>query len=84
MTHIPKRMCIACRGMFPKNQLMKFVYEENSVVWDKIQKKFGRGAYICKNEECIIKAKKRHALSAKFKTNVPDSVYPDIEEVLNG
>ena len=84
MAHIPERMCIACRTMFPKHELIKFVLEDEIVIIDKFQKKFGRGAYICKKEECIEKAKKKRALSAKFKMAVPDSIYDEIRGVIDG
>ncbi len=70
--------------MMPKAELIKFVKENNSVVMDNNQKKFGRGAYICKNEECIKKAQKRHALSAKFKTAAADTLYDEARGVLDG
>ena len=84
MTHIPERMCVACRGMFPKHQLIKFVVEDERVIIDNNQKKFGRGAYICKKEECIEKAKKRRALSAKFKMAVPDGIFEELRGVIDG
>lgn len=84
MAHIPQRMCIACRGMFPKHELIKFVLENGSVITDNNQKKFGRGAYICKKEECIEKARKKKALSAKFKMAVPESIYDELRGVIDG
>ena len=84
MAHIPERMCIACREMLPKHELIKFVLEDETVIIDNLQKKFGRGAYICKKEECIEKAKKKRALSAKFKMAVPDSIYDEIRGVIDG
>lgn len=84
MAHIPERMCVACRGMFPKAELLKFVLENNSVVMDKKQKKPGRSAYICKKEECITQARKKRGLSAKFKTAVPESIYEEARSVIDG
>ena len=84
MAHIPERMCIACRGMFEKPTLTKLVLEEGEVVIDKIQKKFGRGAYICKNEECIRLAQKKRIISAKFKRPVPDSIYDLLRGEIDG
>lgn len=75
MAHIPKRMCIACRGMFEKGGLIRLVKEDNEVVIDLKNKKPGRGAYICKNEDCILLAKKKRAIQSKLKTAVPDSIY---------
>ena len=84
MAHIPERMCIACRSMFPKCELIKFVVEDGNVTIDKFQKKFGRGAYICKKEECMEKARKKRALSAKFKMAVPDGIYDELRGVIDG
>ena len=84
MAHIPKRMCISCRCMYEKPTLIKFVVEADEVVIDKTQKKFGRGAYICKKEECIKLAQKKRALSAKFKMPVPDSIYDNLRGEIDG
>ena len=84
MAHIPKRMCFSCREMFEKPPLIKFVVEDGEVVIDKTQKKFGRGAYICKKEECIEKAQKKRTLSAKFKMPVPDSIYEGLRGEIDG
>ena len=73
--HIPKRMCIACRQMKPKRELIRIVKNGGEVALDVYQKLDGRGAYICKNEECINTAKKRRVLSKHFKTAVDDKIY---------
>ena len=73
--HIPKRMCIACRQMKPKKELIRIVKNGAEVDLDVHYKLGGRGAYICRNEECINTAKKRRALSKHFKTAVDDKIY---------
>lgn len=78
--HTPMRMCIACRRMRPKGELIKLVKNENNIEIDFLQKKFGRGAYICNCAECIENAKKRKALSKHFKTNVAESIFKEIQE----
>lgn len=80
--HIPKRMCVACRQMKEKSELIRIVKSGDSAVIDKSGKKSGRGAYICKNEECIKTAQKRHALSKHFKLAVPDSLYNAVAEAM--
>lgn len=82
--HIPKRMCIGCREMKPKDELVKFVLNNKEAELDVTGKKSGRGAYICKNEECIDIAKKKKALSKHFKTAVSDKMYDAAKESLNG
>lgn len=78
--HTPLRMCIACRQMKPKAELIKIVRKEDGAEIDINQKKFGRGAYICKNDECIACAKKRRALSKHFKSALPENIYDEIRE----
>ena len=51
-----------------------FAKIENSTKLD------GRGAYICKDENCINECKKKRALNRAFKTNIAEDVY---EELLN-
>ena len=81
--HTPMRMCIACRQMKPKGELIKLVKNENNIELDFDQKKFGRGAYICKNEECIENAKKRKAVSRHFKMNADDGIFDYIKKELS-
>lgn len=80
--HIPERMCISCRQMKPKSELIRLVKSGDVAEIDKANKKDGRGAYICKNEECIKAAKKRRALSRHFKTAVNDSIYDAVLEAV--
>lgn len=81
--HIPERMCIACRKMAPKGELIKVVSKDGKVETDRTGKLPGRGAYFCKDIKCIEKAQKKKALSKHFKTKVSDSVYEDVKELLN-
>lgn len=78
--HIPKRMCIACRQMKPKAELIKIVKTPNGAEVDEFQKKFGRGAYICKNRDCICAAVKKKSISKHFKMPVGDDVYRKLSE----
>ncbi len=84
MAHIPERMCIACRRMLPKPELIRLAKEDGAVLVDKLNKKPGRGAYICKNEECINLARKKKAISAKFRMQVADGIYDELSGALNG
>ena len=79
--HIPERMCIACRSMKPKNELLRIVKNGGDVVLDISQRLEGRGAYICKNTECIENARKRRRISAHFKMPVGDEIYEEIRAV---
>ena len=55
---IPERMCVSCRQMLPKNQLIRIVNTLDGVVVDKTGKLNGRGVYLCKTKACLTKALK--------------------------
>ena len=46
---------------------------------DEIGKQSGRGAYICKKEECLDKLIKSKRLSKIFETNIEDELYEKIK-----
>jgi len=81
MKNIPLRMCIACREMKPKNQMIRAVRSPEGVIeLDFTGKKNGRGAYICDSEECIKKLGKARLLNRAFSSPVSDEVYAGIVE----
>ena len=76
----PQRMCVACRQMKDKKELLRIVKTtEGNIELDPTFKKNGRGAYICKSVDCFEKCKKTHALSRAFKCEVPSNVLDDLK-----
>ena len=74
---IPMRMCTGCGEMFDKRELVRVVKSpEGEVSLDLTGKKAGRGAYVCKNADCLKKARKKRALSMQ----IDDEVYNKMEE----
>ena len=77
---IPMRMCIACREMKPKKDLMRVVKNaEDEIFPDPTGKAPGRGAYVCASEECRKKVLGKKLLHKTFSTNVAPEVYEGIE-----
>jgi predicted RNA-binding protein YlxR (DUF448 family) len=77
------RTCLACRGKFNKNQLIRIVKTPNGdYLVDKTGKLDGRGAYICHSADCAKKLFKNRLLNRTFKTAIPDEVYKAVEESL--
>ena len=63
---IPLRMCTGCMEMKPKKELIRVVKTpEGEVTVDLTGKKSGRGAYICRNIECLEKAFKAKRLRSE-------------------
>lgn len=67
---IPQRMCISCREMKNKKELIRVAYFNGSVSMDTTGKAPGRGAYVCANKDCIIKALKNKLFDKCFDTTV--------------
>lgn len=84
MTHIPLRMCVACRAMKPVSDMIRIVNDKNSdtAELDIYKKKFGRGAYICKSIECIKKAEKKRALERHLGISHAEDIYRQAEELV--
>ncbi len=75
----PLRKCVSCNLMKEKAELFRVVKnKEGKIFVDETGKSQGRGAYICKNHDCILKAQKKNAFSHAFKCRVDSSVYDDL------
>ena len=81
---IPMRMCTGCREMKPKKELVRVVKTaDGEIKFDATGKLNGRGAYICKDSECLKKARKTNALSRAFETAVSNEIYSQLETELD-
>ena len=83
---IPLRMCTGCMEMKPKKELIRIVNSpEGEVSVDLTGKKSGRGAYMCKDIECLETAFKDRRLSRNLDTAIDDEIYNRLkEEIING
>ena len=88
---IPMRMCTGCGEMKPKKELVRVVRapertDENGnplppeISLDLTGKKPGRGAYLCRNPECLRLARKARRLERAFSCQIPNEVYDRMEE----
>ena len=80
---IPTRRCTGCGEHFPKISLIRVLKSpEGEISLDKTGKKSGRGAYICKDLQCLKKARQKKRLEASLECSIPDEVYSAMEEEL--
>lgn len=80
---VPVRMCSGCAEHFPKKELVRIVRNsEGEVFVDLTGKKAGRGAYICKNINCLNRAKKIKKLERSFAVPISDEIYERLEREL--
>lgn len=69
--HRPMRTCIGCGRKEEKRLLLRFTVAEDGVVTkDERQVHKGRGAYICKDAECLDLAMKRGGFPRTFRRKV--------------
>ena len=76
---IPMRQCVGCQEMKNKKELIRILKNtENEISIDLTGKANGRGAYLCRDAECLLKAKKNKGLERSFKMSIPESVYENL------
>ena len=72
---IPLRMCVGCREMKEKKSLIRVVRSpEGEVSLDPGGKKPGRGAYVCREGECLARALKQHQLERQLQAEMTEEV----------
>ena len=77
---LPMRMCLGCNEMKPKRELVRVVKsKEGEISLDLTGRKAGRGAYICRDIECLQKARKARKLEKSFSCRIEDEVYDSME-----
>ena len=81
----PLRRCISCNEQNEKNDLLRIVRTvEGNIEIDLTGKKNGRGAYICKNENCLNKLIKSKRLERILEIPVQNEFYEEIRSTING
>lgn len=91
----PMRMCAGCGEMKPKKELVRVVKapqkeDENGALpsveisLDLTGKRPGRGAYLCRDAQCLKLAKKSRRLERAFSCKIPEEVYARLEEEIAG
>ena len=76
---IPLRMCVGCREMKEKKSLIRVVRSpEGELSLDPTGKKPGRGAYVCREGECLARAIRQRQLERQLSAEMT----PEVSEAL--
>ena len=78
------RQCAVCRARKDKSELIRLVkVEGDNVAVDKFGSFGGRGAYVCKNENCLKTAEQKNILNRAFKCNIKnkENLYKELLEL---
>ncbi len=80
---IPMRMCVGCREMKPKKELLRVVRSpEGEVSLDSTGKKPGRGAYCCYNADCLRRALKQGQLDRQLEVKLGAEVNAQLTQTM--
>ena len=78
---VPMRQCVGCGEMKSKKEMMRILKTtEGDIVLDVTGKRNGRGAYLCKSDKCLKKARKNRGIERSFKMSIPAEVYNNLEK----
>lgn len=81
---IPMRMCVGCREMKPKKELIRVVRQPSGqVMLDRTGKAAGRGAYVCPDSACLEKARKSRVLERTLEASIEPAVYEQLAKELD-
>nr|MBQ8252655.1 YlxR family protein [Lachnospiraceae bacterium] len=82
---IPLRQCVGCGEMRPKKEMMRVIKTpEDEIVLDLTGKQNGRGAYLCRQKECLNLAVKSKGLERSFKMSIDKSIYEKLQKEYEG
>ncbi|MFB3168727.1 hypothetical protein F4694_001948 [Bacillus niacini] len=80
---VPMRKCVATGEMKPKKELVRIVRsKEGDVSIDLTGKKSGRGAYLSKDKEAVLLAKKKNILSNHLEVSINETLYEELLELI--
>ena len=78
---VPLRKCTGCGEMKPKRELVRVVRsKDGEVSLDLLGKKPGRGAYICKDKECLKHARKAKRIERALECQISPELYDMMEK----
>ena len=79
----PMRRCMGCNEAKEKKELLRIVKTpEGKIEIDFTGKKNGRGAYICKSEECLSKVIKSKRLARVLEQEISPEIYESLRGVV--
>lgn len=78
MKKIPMRTCVVTKEKLPKKDLIRVVKFGDDISVDVTGKANGKGCYLKKDKDVILKAKKDKILNKIFNTEVDDSIYDEL------
>ena len=80
---VPMRKCLGCQTSKPKKELVRIVRTpEGEICVDVSGKLNGRGAYMCRSEECLKRAMKTKAIDRSLGVAVSAEIFEELKKEL--
>jgi len=77
------RTCILTRTLYPRESMFRVVKTPNhEIIIDSTYKAQGRGCYLSKDKNLILKAKSKHIIEKHLRVNDCQKVYDQLLELL--
>ncbi len=77
---VPMRKCVGCNEQKSKKELIRVLKTpEDKIVLDATGRANGRGAYLCRDPECLRKARRSKGLERSLQVQIPAEVYDGLE-----
>lgn len=70
-----ERKCVACRQNKQQKEMLRIARVNQEYMLDETNSLGGRGAYVCKDKECINLTIKKRLLNRAFKSNLDETIY---------
>ena len=77
-----ERLCVACRKLDRKERMIRFVREDGKAIVDLTGKIQARGAYVCRDPECIRRLRDKHFLRKALHTAFDEEALREAEAFL--
>ncbi len=77
------RTCIVSKSLYPRESMFRVVKTPNhEIIIDSTYKAQGRGCYLSKDKNLILKAKSKHIIEKHLRVNDCQTVYDKLLELL--
>ena len=78
---IPMRKCVGCNEMKEKKELIRVLRTpEGEILLDDTGRKNGRGAYLCRDIQCLKKAIRSKGLDRSLGISIPQEINETLEK----
>ena len=81
--YMPVRTCIGCGKKGAKNEFIRIAKTKDGIVFVNAGKDvFGRSAYICSDEKCVLKAVKKNRILRTLRISDGGGIYQKLLKII--